>query len=68
MPRDRGWYWFHAGDDSPVEMTRLSQAVVYVGDDGPGTPLRCVFPRGECPVERMGGEWAGPIPIPSRVK
>jgi hypothetical protein len=66
-PKKTGWYWFHVGHDSPAQMTRNTQAIVFVGaETTPGwMRLRCRFPQGDFRVEVMGGMWAGPIDEPS---
>ena len=63
-PKVAGWYWFQTGDDSPPKMTRLVEAIVFVGRCHDSGICRCVFPQGTYSVVEMGGRWAGPITEP----
>lgn len=62
-PSDVGWFWFRSGDDSPRDMTRLVECVVYVGRSETKR-LRVNFGI-PIDVELMGGHFAGPIPSPA---
>ena len=66
LPADVGWYWFRVTETSPQGMSRLQEAILYVGRDETGR-LRCLLPY-PISVEFMGGEWAGPIPSPAYSK
>lgn len=63
-PQSVGWYWFRVGNDSPRGMTRLAVAIVHVSKRYAESPLMVLLPQGNYPVESMGGEWAGPVPLP----
>lgn len=58
-PDKEGWWWWEQPDDG-------EQWIVYVyAKVSRGHPLFFFFDFGEVAVEKVGGCWAGPLPVPT---